>query len=263
MKSKYIYKVGFAQTKPILGKSEINSNAIIETIKSCNYDLLVFPELATCGYDFKTKNDIKRSSISIDSMFFEIIKEICMKKKSGIVIGFAEKSNLKIYNSSVLINEKGKMYLYRKSHLFYNEKEIFEKGNTGFIIGKVNRLKIGQMICFDWFFPEAARTIALNGAHIIAHPANLVMPYCQNSMKTRTLENCIYAITSNRIGSEGDYTFTGKSQITDYRGNVMKSGYGTKECTMFVEIDIKNAENKFLNRKNNIINDRRSDLYEL
>ena len=263
MKSKHLYKIGFAQTKPILGKIEINSNSIIDTMKSHKYDLLVFPELATCGYDFKTKSDIKRSSISIDSIFFKTVKEICIKNKSGIVIGFAEKSASKIYNSSILINEKGKMYLYRKSHLFYNEKKIFEKGDTGFIIGKLNRLKIGQMICFDWFFPEAARTIALKGAHIIAHPANLVMPYCQESMKTRTLENSIYAITSNRIGSEGDYTFTGKSQITDYRGNIMKSGYGKRECTMFVDIDIKNAENKFLNPKNNIIHDRRTELYEL
>ncbi len=263
MKSKYLYKVGFAQTKPILGKIELNSNFIINIVKDYNYDLLVFPELATCGYDFKKKTDINKSSIGIDSIFFKTIKEICIKKKSGIVIGFAEKSGSSIYNSSVLINEKGKMYLYRKSHLFYNEKKIFKKGNTGFIIGKVNKMKIGQMICFDWFFPEAARTIALMGAHLIAHPANLVMPYCQRSMRTRTLENHIYAITANRIGSEGDYTFTGKSQITDYKGNIMKKGYGEKECVIFTNIDIKNAENKFLNPKNNIMEDRRRELYEL
>jgi len=75
-----------------------------------------------------------------------------------------------------------------------------------------------MMICFDWFFPESARTLALKGAQLILHPSNLVMPYCQDAMITRSIENRVFSITSNRIGREGGYNFTGKSQIVSFDG---------------------------------------------
>ncbi len=67
---------------------------------------------------------------------------------------------------------------YRKVHLFNREKLFFEPGNLGFRVFNIGIAKVGVMICFDWFFPESARTLALKGADIIAHPpSNLVMPY--------------------------------------------------------------------------------------
>src|SRR5207253_5521489 len=59
-----------------------------------------------------------------------------------------------------------------------------------------------MMVCFDWFFPESVRTLALAGAEIIAHPSNLVLPYCPDAMVIRCLENRVFAVTANRIGAE-------------------------------------------------------------
>jgi predicted amidohydrolase len=61
---------------------------------------------------------------------------------------------------------------------------------------------LGVMICFDWYFPEAARSLALRGAQIILHPANLVLPFCQDAMITRCLENRVFAVTANSGGAE-------------------------------------------------------------
>jgi predicted amidohydrolase len=124
-----------------------------------------------------------------------------------------------------------------------------------------------MMICFDWFFPESARTLALKGAQIIAHPANLVMPYCQNAMVTRALENHVYAVTANRTGKESlgekTLTFTGASQITDPKGRILFQA-GQKSPVVHTEtIDPKKANDKHISYRNHIFNDRRTKMYEL
>jgi len=121
------------------------------------------------------------------------------------------------------------------------------------------------MICFDWIFPETARTLSLLGADIIAHPANLVLPYCQKAMVTRCLENRVYGITSNRIGEEqrGEdfFKFTGKSQITSYNGEVLSSAPIDEPCISVVDIDINLARSKKLNEFNDVLEDRNPTLY--
>ncbi len=132
---------------------------------------------------------------------------------------------------------------------------------------EVNGVNIGIMICFDWFFPETARTLALLGADIIAHPANLVLPYCQKAMITRCLENRIYAVTANRIGEEirgeDNFVFTGASQITSYDGQILSSAPVDKIYSGFAEIDIEKVRDKKLNNFNDIFEDRRKDFYKV
>ncbi len=124
-----------------------------------------------------------------------------------------------------------------------------------------------MMICFDWIFPEAARTLALKGAQIIAHPANLVLPYCQNAMVTRSIENQVFTVTANRVGKET----SGKSPPDIYRSiaghhpwrqNSLSWTNG-KECVHLVEIDPEHALNKRLNANNDLFEDRRPSLYEM
>lgn len=263
MKSKYLYRAGFVQTHPILGKTEHNLNNIIKKYSISKNDITVFPELATCGYNFSSQDSLKTCSLHTGNIFFEQLKQISIDSEKSIVLGFAERSGKHIYNSSIMINEKGKIYLYRKTHLFFNEKKLFSRGDTGFIIGKAGNMIVGQMICFDWFFPESARTLALMKSDLIAHPANLVMPYCQNAMKIRTLENRVYAITANRVGTEDEFTFTGRSQITSYDGEVLKRGHSRKTCTMSTAIDIRKSRDKKLNAINDIFRDRRRKYYEI
>jgi len=93
------------------------------------------------------------------------------------------------------------------------------------------------MICFDWIFPEAMRTLALMGAQIVLHPANLVLPYCQDAMVTRCIENRVFEITANRIGVERGLKFTGASQITAPGGIVLHRATKTKEEALAVDID--------------------------
>jgi predicted amidohydrolase len=156
---------------------------------------------------------------------------------------------------------------YRKVHLYFKEKLWFTPGDKPPGVFEINEEKIGVMICFDWFFPETIRTIALQGASIVAHPANLVMPYCQKAMQTLCLVNRVYAVTSNRIGREvrgdDDFTFTGGSQVTSYNGDVLSLAPSDEMGVDIVEIESEKARDKHLNPYNDIFKDRRPDLYKL
>jgi len=151
---------------------------------------------------------------------------------------------------------------YRKIHLYYKERLWFSPGNKPLRIYEVNKVKIGIMICFDWFFPETIRTLTLLGADIIAHPANLVLPYC---LTTHCLVNRVFAVTSNRIGNEvrgeDDFKFTGGSQITSYNGDILSSAPMDKVYIKFIEIDVIHTRDKKLNSYNDILNDRRPEFY--
>jgi predicted amidohydrolase len=127
--------------------------------------------------------------------------------------------------------------------------------------------KEGIMICFDWFFPEAARTLALHGADIIAHPSNLVMPYCPDAMVTRCLENRVFSATANRIGKEdrggNALTYIGTSEIVSPRGEILNRLSTNESGVGVVEIDLSLARNKALNEYNNIMTDRKPPFYTI
>ena len=192
-----------------------------------------------------------------------------LAKKAGAVVvgGFIEEDDKQIYNSSMIVSGSEVLGTYRKLHLYYKEKLWFSPGNKPLEIFEVKKTKVGIMICFDWFFPETFRSLALLGAEIIAHPANLVLPYCQRAMATRCLVNRVFAVTSNRIGNEArgedNFVFTGGSQITSYNGEVLSSAPKDKPHIDFVEIDVKQARDKNLNKYNNVFGDRRTEFYSL
>ncbi|MDP2806763.1 MAG: nitrilase-related carbon-nitrogen hydrolase, partial [bacterium] len=208
-------KAGFVQFNPAFGQVAKNLKTIHRLVSSVKADLLVLPELCLSGYNFVSKDEVRQLSETVEGPSIKALKLLSKKTGTYLVAGFAEKSGVKTYNSSILIRPSGKSDIYRKTHLFWNEKKWFTPGDTGFKVFAAGHTKVGMMICYDWFFPEAARSLALQGAQIICHPANLVLPYCPNSMPVRALENKVFTITANRTGRENrgqhDLRFIGQS----------------------------------------------------
>ncbi len=111
-----------------------------------------------------------------------------------------------------------------------------------------------------------ARALALKGADLIAHPANLVLPYCPDAMVTRCLENRVWAVTANRIGTEarGGKTplrFIGQSEVVSPRGEILYRASFDQEELRVVEIDPSAARDKCLNPYNDLFAQRRPELY--
>lgn len=258
-------KIGYIQTHPIFGDKEANFQAIKEIVGDAKADLLVLPELFATGYAFQSREEVVSMAEDLTGETAAFLKLLSQKTGATVVAGFVEKENDSLYNSALVVKGDSIIDTYRKLHLFNKEKNWFTPGNKPLNVYDIEGVKIGVMICFDWMFPEVTRTLALRGAQIIAHPCNLVMPYCQRAMVTRCLENRIFAVTANRIGNEkrgeDDFTFTGGSQITAINGDILSSAPINEPALVIVEIDPTRANNKMVNQFNDVLGDRRSDFY--
>ncbi len=258
-------KIGYVQTSPIFGEINQNFKQIENLLGNTEADLIVLPELFATGYTFISKEEAESLAENTEGETAKFLIGLAEKTGAVLVGGFIEKDGDHIFNSSMIVSAAEVLGTYRKLHLYYKEKLWFSPGNKPLKIYEVKDTKVGIMICFDWFFPETFRSLALLGAEIIAHPANLVLPYCQKAMKTRCLINRVFAVTSNRIGNEirgeDNFTFTGGSQITSYNGEVLSSGPKNNPHIDFVEVDVKQATDKHLNDFNNLFEDRRVEFY--
>src|SRR4030095_4602803 len=262
-------RAGYLQFQPVFGEPEKNIEKILELTSGKNFDLLVMPELSNSGYLFSSKSELEKCAERVpDGFFCKAILNLSKEKNAFIVCGLAEKEGEKFYNSSILAFPNGTIKLYRKIHLFNEEKRWFEPGNKPFEMYEItNKVKVGMMICYDWIYPESARTLTMKGAQIICHPSNLVMPYCQDAMYARAVENRIFTITANRIGKEinggKELFFTGQSVILNPIGIYLQRGSSDKEECIIVEIEPEMALNKKMNEYNSIFEDRREEMYKV
>jgi predicted amidohydrolase len=220
-------KAAFYQYNPLFGKKDENLKKVFSAAKDADTDLLVLPEFFATGYQFISKEEVNELSEAVPGgQTTELLIELSHRKKSYIVAGIAERDGDRLFNSAVLTGPEGFIGVYRKTHLFFEEKLYFTPGDTGFRVWDTKIGRLGIMICFDWLFPESMRTLALLGVDIVAHPSNLVLPYCPQAMPFRCLENRVFAVTANRIGEERRkegqvLKFIGQSEIVSPEAKVL------------------------------------------
>jgi predicted amidohydrolase len=232
-------------------------------------DLLVIPELAASGYFFTSAEELREFAERPESGdFCGWVRGLAEARGLVAVAGFAELGDDdRLYNSAIVALPDRSYTVYRKTHLFYKEHLVFAPGDTGFGVVEWNGVRIGTMICYDWRFPEATRTLALRGADVIAHPSDLVAAkhLWGPTMRTRALENKVVIVTANRCGTEehaGEtLTFSGESQITAMNGKVLAEASADEECVIVAEVDPFATRNKSFNEYNDILRDRRPEMY--
>jgi predicted amidohydrolase len=260
-------KVGVIQYFPVFGGVARNIAKTISLARAQHADLWVLPELFATGYQFKNADEAKFFSETPKGPTLTTMKAKAAEMDCWFCGGFVERDASKIFNSSFLVGPGGEMEIYRKTHLFDREKELFSSGDTGFVTRSVNGVLVGMMICFDWIFPESARTLACNGAQLILHPSNLVLPHCPDAMKVRALENRVFTITANRIGSEdrvpqeSGLTYVGQSVIYGPDGQCLLRADDQTEVAAVVEINPDAALEKRITTRNDLLADRRPDFY--
>lgn len=255
-------KTGYLQFAPVFGDTEANMQRISTLLDDCQEaDLLVLPELASTGYRFSSPDEAMSLSQADDGEFVQFLADQSASRGFHIVAGFNERDGNRLFNSSVLVGPRGMIGKFRKLHLFMDEKDIFEPGDLGLPVFDIGSCKVGMLVCFDWVFPEAWRALALAGADIICHPSNLVLPYAQQAVPVHAMVNRIYAVTCNRIGVEKDLTFTGQSIITNPRGDVLSRAPADQQSISIVNVDIAAARDKAITARNDVLKDRRSDVY--
>jgi len=250
-------RVGFVQLDPKILDVEDNVDAALRLIGGKRTDLIVLPELFNTGYNFRNRGEAASVAESVpEGATTQALREFSKRDGTMVVAGVAERKGRSLYNSAVVLKDGKYMGTYRKVHLFYNEKKFFKPGLEFKVFGKV-----GVMVCFDWYFPESARSLMLKGAEVIAHPSNLVLSNCPEAMKTRALENRVYAVTADRVGVERGLRYTGQSEIVNPRGRIIYRASATKEECVVREIDLAMARNKNVTPRNNLLADRVPKAY--
>jgi predicted amidohydrolase len=259
-------RVGYYQFNPQFGQVERNLAQIVAALQPAEADLIVLPELALTGYSFADRRETvslaedPRRSPTVDALV-----DLCRARDMVLITGFDERDGERCYNSALLLGPQGLLHTYRKLHLFGTEREWFDPGDTPLQVHDVRGMRVGMMVCFDWAFPEVARVLALHGADLLCHPANLVLTYCQQTMLGRCIENGVYAVTANRYGTEErphiSRSFTGQSQLVAPKGTVLHRGPATGDELYIAEIDVALARDKRLTPQNDILGDRRPEFY--
>jgi predicted amidohydrolase len=251
-------RLAIVQTDPAFGEVKSNVRAALALMESVQADLYVLPELFNTGYNFIDAEEVSELSESASGITFQSVRELAGDRSCFVVYGFAEKADL-MYNSAALVGADGLIGIYRKVHLFDRETLFFAPGDRGFPVFDLPFGKVGIMICFDWIYPESARTLAVKGAQIIAHPSNLVLPHCPDAMVTRCLENRVFAATANRIGRENrggvDLRYIGNSEIVSPSGKILKRLGGDEPGIAVEEVSLAEANNKWTNEFNDLLAD--------
>ncbi|MBN2537740.1 acyltransferase [candidate division WOR-3 bacterium] len=261
-------RLGFYQFEPKFHDPEHNLARIETALGRARADLVVLPELCTTGYLLRDRAELERYAEEVPSgPTCRRLAAVCARRNLAVVAGLAERAGSRIFNSAVLFTPEGRVNTYRKSHLFLDEKDIFDPGDTGFPVFEVGSVKVGMLVCFDYIFPEPARSLALAGCQVVCHPANLVLDYAQWMTLTRSAENRVFWVLANRTGTEtlGDRTlaFTGLSQIVEPRGRLLyRAGMDSEELPV-IDIEPERALDKLATPRNHLLDDRRTDLYRL
>jgi len=207
--------------------------------------------------------------------FSELAKEL----KVVLPVSFFEKANRAHYNSVAIVDADGSILgKYRKSHIpdgpGYQEKFYFNPGDTGFKVWNTKYAKIGVGICWDQWFPEAARSMVLSGAELLLYPTAIggepeddgfdSSDMWQRAMIGHSASNQIPVIASNRIGTEKgidiENYFYGRSFVTNHVGDKIAEGSRDKEEVLIGKLNLSEAET--LRNVWGVFRDRRPELYK-
>lgn len=258
MKSAYI------QFQPVLYDIQKNIQKIgglIDQAKAA--ELIVLPELASTGYNFKDYESAKNCAEGIHkSQFVDFLISKAKQHNSYLVAGINELLNDELYNSTVLVGPNGYVGKYQKIHLYFNEKDFFKVGNAGLNVFDIECAKVGMLICYDYLFPEIWRILALKGAEIICHSSNLLTTNAQKTIPAQAFMNKYFIITANRIGTEGEFTFNGNSFVSNPNADIIDKASEIEEEVRIVEFDPKDSHDKMINSRNHALEDRQPHLYK-
>lgn len=211
-------------------------------------------------------------------------REVSRELGAVLPISFYERDENVFYNSVAILDGGEVLGVYRKTHIpddhFYQEKFYFTPGDTGFKVWDTRFGRIGVGICWDQWFPEAARCMALMGAELLLYPTAIgsepiidcdSMPHWRRCMQGHAAANLVPVIAANRTGTEtvtpdsgnagqsSALTFYGSSFITDERGGIAESADRSSDCVLIREFDL--DETRIFRREWGVFRDRRPEMY--
>jgi 5-aminopentanamidase len=243
-------RVAVAQIEPKLGEKERNLAKClgrIEAAASAGAQLVVLPECAIPGYMFESPEEALPFAEEVPGPSTEVLADACRRLDVHVVCGLLERDGDVLRNAAAFVGPDGLIGCYRKSHLPFLGVDRFVVPGDEFPVYDTPLGKVGVEICYDLRFPEVTRSLALQGADIVAHPTNFPMAAkIQTELITvaRAAENRIFLLTANRVGKERWAEFCGWSQIVDPYGRRLDEAGETEEVLLVADAELEQARDK-------------------
>jgi agmatine deiminase len=279
-KSKREVIVGLVQTRvePSTEKNFAKTAKLVEVAAKKGAQIICLEELYNTPY-FPQYEKLEKDQFAETIPGYSTQGFSKLAKKYGVVIIaplYEKDKKGKYHNSAAVIDHTGKLLpTYHKIHIphdpgFY-EKEYFEEGETGYKVYKTKFATFAVLICFDQWYPEAAREVRLQGAEIIFYPTAVgdIIGYKHENnwhdgwetvQRGHAIANSVYVAAVNRVGREGHMLFYGQSFISDPWGKVLKRGSKNKDEVIVQKVDL--AYNTFLSEGWGFLRNRRPDTYK-
>ncbi len=244
---------------------------LLEEASTGGAKVVVFPECALSGYCFSGFNLAHPYALGEDAPELGKFRQACVRLGVTGIVGYLELSadEEHIFNSAFIAHPDGKTAIYRKSHLPVLGVDRYVKAGYELFVTGNNDINIGPLICYDIRFPEAARTLGLAGADVIALPTN--WPEGAESSpdfltRARAWENRVYLIAADRVGTENGRKFIGRSQIVAPDGTIICEASATEETILYADIDVNISRQKRIviepgEWELDIVGGRRPELY--
>ena len=249
-------KVCAVQMSPSIdtGSSLVKAADFLSMAAKNKANIVCFPELFLMNWFLQDKSPEKileniNAAEDLEGKTVGFFREQAKKFNLVIIVPFFEKFGNNFYNSSVVINEDGEIAgVYRKVHLpdveYYYEKSFFSSGNE-FPVFETTFGNIGIQMCWDNFYPESSRILALKGAEIILAPT--ASAFNTNgkwflSISANAFLNGVYILRVNRVGRDKPLDFYGKSFCVAPDGNMIDDFAGINECILVYNIDTKEVK---------------------
>ena len=280
MKNKFVTIAAIqSAVSPDLQANLIKTTKMVENAAKKGAQIICLQELYKTIYFPQYKNAKKDDfSESIPGESSEVFSAIAKKYKTIIIVPIYEKDeNGHFHNSAVVINTDGKLLsTYRKIHipqdpLFY-EKDYFEESDQGYKIYKTKYGTFAVLICYDQWFPEAARAVKLAGADLVFYPTAIGTITGEKQkegdwhnawetiMRGHAIANSLFVMAVNRVGKEGKLKFWGQSFVCDAFGKVLKKAGESKDEVIISKIDL--SINKVIAEEWGFMRNRRTDTYQ-
>ncbi len=264
------------------GDNVARAEAMVREAAGLGAQIILIQELFETPY-FCIEQEFKHLDLARpadDSPLIERMAKLAAELEVVLPVSFFERAGNAFFNSAAIVDADGSLLgVYRKSHIpnaiGYQEKQYFSPGDTGFRVWDTRYAKVGLGICWDQWFPEAARCMALMGAEVLLYPTAIgdepgdpgvdSMMHWQNTMCGHAAANIMPLVASNRIGTEQattsdtQMTFYGSSFIADHCGNRVEVADRETQTVLTHEFDL--DEIRAHRETWGVYRDRRPDLY--
>ena len=267
-------KLAVCQFSAKVGEHAENLECLAAVIREAAHGgahVVVIPELANTGYSFASREELAEFAELPDGPTLSGWHELAQELDIVLVGGFAEAGlDGNFYNSSAIVDTTGVRAVYRKAHLWGIESDIFEPGNDLPPVVSTAYGCIGLMVCYDVEFPEWVREVNLRGAELLCCPVNWpLLPHPAEEKPSEVIKvqaqasmNRIFIAIADRALPDREQEWAGASIIVDPDGFPLTELETGSDKIFYADVDLSLARDKNISAHNNVMTDRRLDLYK-